>query len=361
MKIAVVDLFCGVGGLTCGLRKAGLNVVAGIDRDPTCEYAYTENNKAKFIKADVSSYPAEEIQKLFEGAETKILVGCAPCQTFSAQSRKIRKQKDLTKDSRWTLLNSFADYVEKIQPDVVSMENVPELRKFDIFKDFCTRLNTLKYKYDFQIIDCAKYGIPQKRHRLVLLASKFAPIQLVLSNSKRFAKKRTVRDMLGDLPPLECGQTHEKDRLHKCAGLTPINLERLKYSKQGGTWRDWPERLMTSCHKKKSGEDFTSVYGRMCWDEPSPTITTQFFYIGAGRYGHPEQNRAISLREGALLQTFPKRYKFFRNPEDAAIGIIGRHIGNAVPVDLGRIIGISIRKHLNEVKGNKKCPKKTTY
>ncbi len=346
MREAVVDLFCGVGGLTHGLEKAGLNVVAGLDFDATCEYAYNENNHSKFIRADISSYPVEKVSSLFGDAEIKILVGCAPCQTFSAQSRKIRKHTDLTQDARWNLLNSFASYIENIQPDIVSMENVPGLCKFDIFKNFCNKLKSNNYYINWQIVDCVKYGLPQKRKRLVLLASKYAPINLLPPNGQI----KTVRDVLDGLPPLSCGQSDKKDLLHRCAGLTSINLERIKHSKPGGTWRDWPENLLTNCHKKDSGRDFTSVYGRMKWDEPSPTITTQFFYIGAGRYGHPEQDRAISLREGALLQTFPKTYKFFEHSENMAIATISRHIGNAVPVDLGKIIGLSIQKHLDEVK-----------
>jgi DNA (cytosine-5)-methyltransferase 1 len=348
-EVVAVDLFCGIGGLTHGLEKAGVNVVAGLDCDTTCEYAYNENNNARFIPADVSTYPASDIKKLFGNAKTRILVGCAPCQTFSAQSRKIRKQKDLEQDPRWTLLNSFATYIEEIQPEIVSMENVPELRNFNIFKQFCERLEKINYSIDWQVVDCAKYGLPQKRRRLVLLASKYSNIKLLPYDSVEFARKRTVRDVLGNLPALDCGQMHEEDNLHRSAGLTAKNLERIKHSKQGGTWRDWPEHLMTECHKKDSGKDFTSVYGRMRWDEPSPTITTQFFYIGAGRYGHPDQHRAISLREGALLQTFPQEYKFFKDYKDMALATISRHIGNAVPVDLGKIIGLSIKKHLEEV------------
>ena len=349
MKEAVVDLFCGVGGLTHGLEEAGLNVVAGIDLDKTCEYAYNENNNSRFILADVSSYPAKQVNSLFKEADVKILVGCAPCQTFSAQSRKIRKHTDLTQDIRWHLLDSFADYVEKIQPDIVSMENVPELQKFDVFENFCNKLKINGYYIEHQIVDCAKYGLPQKRRRLVLLASKYAPISLLPPSEK----KKTVGDVIKGLPRLECGEIDAEDPLHRCAGLTQINMERIKCSKPGGTWRDWPDYLLTNCHKKNSGKDFTSVYGRMKWDEPSPTITTQFFYIGAGRYGHPEQNRAISLREGALLQTFPRTYKFFENPKTMAIATISRHIGNAVPVELGKIIGLSIKKHLDEVKNAK--------
>ena len=138
------------------------------------------------------------------------------------------------------------------------------------------------------------------------------------------------------------------DPLHRCAGLTPINLERIRQSIPGGTWRDWEERLMLNCHKKESGRSYKSVYGRMKWDEPSPTMTTEFYSLGTGRFGHPEQDRALSLREGALLQTFPEDYKFFQNVENMAISTISRHIGNAVPVDLGKIVGLSIQQHLAE-------------
>lgn len=349
MKEAIVDLFCGVGGLTCGLRKAGLKVVAGIDSDASCEYAYHENNKAKFIHADISKYSADDVNKLFGSAKIKILVGCAPCQTFSAQARKIR-DKRAKDDIRWHLLDYFGDYVEKINPDIVSMENVPELEKFDVFKKFEERLREMNYYVKHWVIDCVKYGLPQKRRRLVLLASKYAPIDIISSDSQEFEHKRTVRDIIESLDELRCGETDKNDKLHRSAGLTPKNLERIKHSKPGGTWHDWPEDLLNECHKKSTGQDFTSVYGRMRWDEPSPTITTQFFYIGAGRYGHPEQNRAISLREGALLQTFPKSYTFFKDEENMSIATIARHIGNAVPVDLGKIIGLSIKKHLRKVK-----------
>lgn len=348
-NIVAVDLFCGVGGLTHGLESVGINVVAGFDCDASCQYAYTTNNNAQFIHADLSAIASDRIRECFGNADLKILVGCAPCQTFSAQSRKIRKQKNLQQDPRWNLLNSFSKFIEDIQPEIVSMENVPELHNFEIFKHFCDILHRNKYSVDYHIVDCSSYGLPQKRRRLVLLASSLGRIQLLPPEYFGQIKKRTVRDVLTDMPALKCGETDKNDVLHRSAGLTPINLERIRHSKQGGTWKDWPERLRINCHKKDSGQNFTSVYGRMEWDKPAPTITTQFFYIGAGRFGHPEQDRAISLREGALLQTFPPKYKFIENSEKFSIATISRHIGNAVPVDLGKIIGISINKHLEEV------------
>lgn len=348
MRTAVVDLFCGIGGLTHGLKKAGLNVVAGIDNDPTCEYAYTVNNKAKFITADVSKFKACDVDALFENADIKILVGCAPCQTFSTQANKYRKTIDKETDFRWNLLRSFANYIQEIKPDIVSMENVPALRGFDVFIEFVQTLERLGYKVNHQVVDCAKYGMPQKRRRLVLLASKFGDIKLVSPNSKWFKNKKTVRSVLAELPKIGPGQSDNKDPLHRSAGLTDINLKRMQQSKPGGTWRDWDAALLPECYKKESGQTFSSVYGRMCWDEPSPTITTQFYSFGTGRYGHPEQDRAISLREGALLQTFPRTYKFFSDVENMSISTISRHIGNAVPVDLGRVIGISIQEHIKE-------------
>ncbi len=159
MQSAVVDLFCGVGGLTCGLKKSGLNVVAGLDNDSTCEFAYTENNNTKFICADVSEYPSEKIDTLFNNAKIKILVGCAPCQTFSKQTNKY---KDRIYDKKWTLLKSFAKHIKNVEPDIVSMENVPELVKFDIFNEFKACLDELEYKIDYKIVDCSKYGLPQK-------------------------------------------------------------------------------------------------------------------------------------------------------------------------------------------------------
>ncbi len=355
MKTAVVDLFCGIGGLTHGLEKAGFNVVAGIDNDPSCRFAYEANNKAEFIKADVSEYSPLDVKNLYEDADIKILVGCAPCQTFSTHANKYRKRIDTETDVRWNLLKSFAKYVKEVEPDIVSMENVPALQKFDIFLEFKQSLEDAGYSVSHQVVDCAKYGLPQKRRRLVLLASKLGDIRLISSDSEHVKDKRTVRDAIGGLPSIRSGQSDKTDPLHRSAGLSDINLKRVRQSKPGGTWRDWDKELLPDCYRKESGQTFSSVYGRMRWDEPSPTITTQFYSFGTGRYGHPKQDRALSLREGALLQTFPEDYKFFENEDVMPIATISRHIGNAVPVDLGKIIGISINEHLKETK---KCRRK---
>jgi DNA (cytosine-5)-methyltransferase 1 len=326
-------------------------VVAGIDNDPSCQYAYEENNAAKFIEADIAEFSGADVNKLFGNANVKILVGCAPCQRFSRQANKIRNTFDHTTDKRWNLLKEFAKYVEEIEPDIVSMENVPELRNFDIFDEFKSKLEDLGYHISYKVVDCSKYGLPQKRRRLLLLASKYGNIELIPESDIK--EKLTVRDALAKLPRLLSGEIDEKDPLHRAAGLTDINLKRIRQSKQGGTWRDWDKELLPECYKKPSGKSYSSVYGRMKWDEPSPTITTQFYSFGTGRYGHPEQDRALSLREGALLQTFPENYKFFADLDKISIGTISRHIGNAVPVDLGKIIGMSINKHLGKIRNVK--------
>ena len=147
-SVVVVDLFCGVGGLTCGLKKAGLDVVAGIDNDATCRYAYEKNNHTKFIEADVSKLPSSDVDNMFGKADIKVLVGCAPCQRFSQHANKYRKNIDTKTDIRWNLLRSFAQYIEDIKPDIVSMENVPELRRYNIFEDFLEKLDELGYSLD---------------------------------------------------------------------------------------------------------------------------------------------------------------------------------------------------------------------
>ena len=178
-----------------------------------------------------------------------------------------------------------------------------------------------------------------------MLASKLGPISLL--TIEQYGKRpRTVKEAIGHLPPIKAGTSHPKDALHQCSALSEINMRRMKASKPGRTWRDWPMELLADCHKKSSGKTYPSVYGRMTWDDPAPTITTQFFGFGNGRFGHPEQDRAISLREGAILQSFPPDYEFTRPGEQVCQKSIGRLIGNAVPVRLGEVIGRTLVEHV---------------
>jgi DNA (cytosine-5)-methyltransferase 1 len=146
-----------------------------------------------------------------------------------------------------------------------------------------------------------------------------------------------VRKTIAYLEPLAAGEKSKTDKLHLCSKLSNLNLKRIRAAKPGGTWRDWPPELIAKCHTKKTGKSYPSVYGRMEWDKPSPTITTQCFGFGNGRFRHPEQDRAITLREAALLQTFPANYQFIDPNENLVAIPIGRLIGNAVPINLEKL------------------------
>ena len=178
----------------------------------------------------------------------------------------------------------------------------------------------------------------------MLLASRLGSKGLALA--EELAPDLTVRQVIGALPPIQAGESHPDDELHMAPSLSALNLSRIKASRPGGTWRDWPSELQAACHQKSTGATYPSVYGRMEWDRPAPTITTQCFGYGNGRFGHPEQDRAISLREAAMLQTFPETYAF--SPAGAPIKFnrMGRLIGNAVPVRLGEVIAKSLVKHV---------------
>jgi DNA (cytosine-5)-methyltransferase 1 len=340
--IGVIDLFCGIGGLTHGLKRAGFDVKAGIDFDKSCRYAYEANNDAIFIGEDIAKVKGKELKKIWGRKKIKILVGCAPCQPFSTHSNKVKGKES---GDKWNLLNEYLRLVEETVPNVLSMENVPNLANKEIFSKFISKLKELGYYVFYKNVFCPDYGIPQKRRRLVLLASKYGEISLLPSTQNKKAY-RTVKDAIGDLPAVAPGEKNEKDCLHVASKLSEINLKRIKSSFPNGNWEDWSEDLKLKCHKKSTGKTYKSVYGRMSWNEPSPTITTQFYNYGTGRFGHPEQDRALTIREAAILQTFPIDYKFIENENDIHMTRLGTHIGNAVPVELGYIIGESIKKHL---------------
>lgn len=342
-NIKVIDLFCGIGGLTHGFVRKGFDVVAGIDNDKDCKFGYEYNNKSKFIEKNILDVSSNELQNLYGKQKgLKILVGCAPCQPFSKLNLK-----DITK-KQLQPVEKFGQLIEDVKPDIVSMENVKGLLKNPIFKSFLRALDKNGYNYTYNIVDFSDYGVPQKRHRLVLLASKLGKISLIPPTHQ--GKKVTVRDVIAHLEPLKDGETSAKDPLHKARLLSEMNKKRIRATpKNGGNSRSWSDELMLDCQKKESGETYRgSVYGRMYWDKPAPTMTTQCTGIGNGRYGHPEQNRAISLREAAIFQTFPKNYKFTAPGKKLITSEVSKFIGNAVPVRAGEVIAESIKLHLKE-------------
>jgi DNA (cytosine-5)-methyltransferase 1 len=346
-NISAVDLFCGIGGLSYGFKEAGITVKAGFDFDNKCKYAYETNCNATFIHTDISKVKKEDIEIFYDKKDIRVLVGCAPCQPFSTYTLNGDKHKD----ERWRLLYEFARLIKEIEPEIVSMENVPNLLNFKkepVFENFVEELRKMKYSVWYEIVYSPDYGIPQKRKRLVLLASKKGEIKL-LEPTHKANEYVTVKDAIGHLEKIDSGETSSKDFIHKASKLSDKNLARIRQSRQGGSWkRDWDENLKLECHKSESGKSYGSVYGRMKWDEPSPTMTTFCTGIGNGRFGHPEQNRAISLREAGILQSFPIDYKFADKEENLKFTQVSKQIGNAVPPKLGEIIGLSILKHLKE-------------
>jgi DNA (cytosine-5)-methyltransferase 1 len=338
----VVDLFCGIGGLSYGFGLENFNLIAGIDFDVTCRYAYEKNNNATFLHQDLTTISSNYIKGLYPKKQPKILIGCAPCQAFSALSNKYKN------NDKWKLLYSFGRIIKEVKPDIISMENVPRLLRYakgKVFEDFLAVLKEENYSVTHKIVNTADYGVPQNRNRLILLASKYGDIELLKETHDK-SNYVTVKKAISHLPPIKAGETSKTDILHTARSLSDINLKRIKATPQGGGWKDWDKELILECHKKKSGKSFRSVYGRMKWSEVAPTLTTQCTGYGNGRFGHPIQDRAISLREAAILQSFPEKYEFIEPKKRLSVSNIERHIGNAVPVALGSVIAKSIKKHL---------------
>ncbi|MEX0762643.1 MAG: DNA cytosine methyltransferase [Dehalococcoidia bacterium] len=343
MKASVIDLFCGAGGLTHGFELEGLTVNLGLDIDPACQTAFQSNNDATFLHKNIVDISPLELLEHFPSQDLRILAGCAPCQPYSMYSQR-QYYKSTT---RWSLLGKFSELARGIDAEIVTMENVPQLAKHPQFAYFVNSLESSGYFVSWREVKCADYGVPQSRRRLVLLASKLGPISLI-PPTHRTDQYVTVRQTIRDLPPIAAGSCSLDDPLHTSSALSEINLKRIQASRPGGSWKDWPDELVAGCHRLPSGKTYPSVYGRMVWDNLSPTITTQSFGYGNGRFGHPDQDRAISLREAALLQTFPRDYTFFEEHSSVHMKAVGRLIGNAVPVQLARAVARSIKVHLEQ-------------
>jgi len=342
--LKAVDFFCGAGGMTCGMMQAGIEVLAGIDIDPSCKETYENNNApSKFIEEDVISLTPERLVELTgirRGDDSLIFIGCSPCQYWT----KIRTTKDKSEKTK-NLLEGFREFVHLFRPGYIVVENVPGLykkRDDNILGKFLESLEGEPYNIlHNNVINTIRYGVPQNRERYLLIASRV--VSAVELPEFENIKSLTVRNFIGPdngFDPIPAGHKDDSDFRHTSANLSDRNLRRLRLTKpDGGTrygWKDDPE-LQIPTYKGKD-EYFRNVYGRMFWDRPAPTITTKFHSLSNGRFGHPEENRAISLREGATLQTFPKDYKFF----GSSIGSISRQIGNAVPPEFARRIGCAI-------------------
>lgn len=344
-QVAAVDLFCGAGGLSFGLVSAGVDVVAGFDVDKACRYPFEANiSGSVFLERDVRTLGAEDLNSLWPRGALRVLAGCAPCQPFSPYRRGAKSSSD----ERWPLLQEFTRLVCETKPEFVTTENVPPLAGTSVFREFVHVLEDLGYSIDSRNRSCLDYGLPQSRRRLVLVASLLGEVTIP-DGPLRGLPPCTVGNTIRVLPPIAAGDVDADDPLHRSRKLEPINLERIQASTPGGTWLDWPEELRSPCHRRSSGASFKNVYARMEWDKPSPTLTTHFHNFGTGRFGHPEQDRAISVREAAMLQGFPRDYRFVEPGQKVQFTTLGRLIGNAVPPPLGQAIGEAL---LNQAKAN---------
>jgi DNA (cytosine-5)-methyltransferase 1 len=338
-----IDFFCSGGGMSYGMQQAGINILAGIDIDKTCEETYKSNIKdADFILANVFELKESELKKrllLKKNDDNLILIGCSPCQFWSI----INTDKEKSKRSK-DLLREFHRFVEYFMPGYVVVENVPGVlrRKEESgLEDFIKWLKNNGYTVHFSVHEVSEYGVPQHRQRFTLIANRVTGKEIEPEKKQR--EKLTVRDVLGEkngFPRVEAGHKDNTPFKHTVAGLEEINIRRLELTeKNGGTrlvYADNP-KLAPECHQDNK-TNFKDTYGRMWWDKPSPTITTKFFSISNGRFAHPEENRAISLREGAVLQSFPKDYIF----KTTSIANTARIIGNAVPPKYAEAIGRAI-------------------
>lgn len=341
---SVIDVYCGAGCLSHGFLAEGFSVECGIDIDEHCRHAYESSNQAEFLCRDVLDMKTHEVGAMFNRSVPTVLAGCAPCQPFSQYNVH-------NSDPKWVLVDRFAGLVEHVQPDVVSMENVPQLLTFKggrTFQSFLKTLSEAGYRTVWKILNAYDYGVPQTRRRLVLIGSKLGMPHLPDPTDDP-ESDRSVASAIAHLPALQAGEVNEDDPLHRARNLSPLNLRRIRASKPGGSWHDWERGLLPACYQRSSGRLYTAVYGRMAWGGPAPTLTTQFVNYGSGRYGHPDQDRAISLREGALLQTIPETYDLASDATDINFNVMRRLIGNAVPVLLARALARAIREHIREL------------
>jgi DNA (cytosine-5)-methyltransferase 1 len=345
LRIKVFDFFTGCGGTCAGFRKAGLDIVFALDNDADCKRTFESNfNRVPYRLQDIASSRTTKLKPLLEKytSHPKLFSGCAPCQPFTKQNT-IRQSKD----KRTPLLSHFARFIKAFGPEYVFVENVPGIQNLDPecgpLADFLRTLEGLGYSKDIGVIASQDYGVPQRRRRLLLIASRLGEIQLPSPTHGPKSTSRidyvTVRDAIGDFPPLGAGESHSRIPNHQAASLSPLNLRRIQCLKEGEGREKWPSHLWLRCHSN-GYKGHTDVYGRMKWDEPASGLTTRCISLSNGRFGHPEQNRAISIREAALLQTFPPDFVFHGSMRSMA-----RQIGNAVPPRLAEVFGRYFVEH----------------
>lgn len=335
-KPRAIDLFCGCGGLTLGLKQAGFNVVGAVEIDKLAAETYRMNHpNVNVWEEDIQTLDTQAVmEKLnLKKGELDLVAGCPPCQGLSSM-RTLNGGKRI-RDKRNKLILEFLRFVKTFMPKAIMMENVPELIDHYNFKKFCRELKALGYQSNYRVENAVDYGVPQRRRRAILLAGRGFQIEF----AEKCKKQKTVADAIKNMP--KAGKSG--DALHDIPEKRTEKVKRLiaMIPKDGGSRMDLPYKEQLDCHKRCEG--FKDVYGRMAWNKPSPTITSGCTNPSKGRFLHPTENRAITLREASLLQTFPKRYKF---PADKGKGDIALMIGNALPP---RFIKMHSKMILNKI------------
>ncbi|GBE17191.1 putative BsuMI modification methylase subunit YdiO [bacterium BMS3Abin15] len=332
-----IDIFSGCGGLTEGMRRAGFDVRVAIEIDADSVLTYKMNHPdTKIIQKDIREVKASEIKKILGDDQLHLLAGCPPCQGFSSVRRLNRKRS--IRDERNSLVAEYLRFVKELRPLTVMMENVPGLKDYFLFRKVFKELQKLGYNPKVDIVNIKDYGVPQRRRRLVMVGSLLGKTDIAAGTGE----KVTVRQAIGGLEPIET----TTDPVHK---ITTEHTQRIKQMiamipKNGGSRKDLPEKFTLNCHKRKN-VGFNDIYGRLRWDDYSTTITGGCLNPSKGRFLHPEENRAITPREAALLQSFRKDYKF---PVDIKKSSLALLIGNALPPKFSFIQCRNIKKHLDK-------------
>lgn len=339
-KPTVIDFFSGCGGTSTGLRDAGMKIAAAVDFDSAASATYQANfPEAEFHEVDIRKLALDAFDHLVPNDGPLVFSACAPCQPYSS----MRPTASRARPQERSLLLTLIPFMERLKPDVLIVENVPGLQRIpggSTWNRFLRYLSRAGYSTRWEVIDCRDYGVPQRRKRLVLLASRHGAIDLPApTHGGDRLPYSTVRDWIGSLPAIRAGEAHADDPLHRSGALGDLNMRRIMALSEGGSRTEWPDDLWLECHRNSKGHQ--DAYGRMRYDDTAPVLTTKCTDITNGRYGHPTQHRAISAREAALLQTFPLEYKFL-----GSLKSVTKQIGNAVPVLVAKAMGDHIVEHL---------------
>jgi len=322
-----VDLFSGSGAVTAALRRSRFRVLAAVDNDPiACETYRLNHPSVRLYRRDIRKVdPLVIRERQLKGRDLDLLVVCAPCQPFSSQNRR------RSNDDRSELILEAGRFAQALRPKLIFFENVPGLAaRSDLLEQLRRELGPDYTLSEPHRVDAADYDVPQRRVRCLLLACrKAAPPALPEAPTPK-GRRRTVHDVIGELRRLQSGEADPADELHAARRHRPIVLRRLAaVPRDGGSRAALPVELRLVCHTRVKPGKYSDVYGRMAWGDVAPTLTTGCTDVTRGRFAHPEDDRAITLREAALLQTFPHSYRFRGSGSDVAM-----QIGNAVPVRL---------------------------